>query len=127
MSRRQDGKSSNIIFKVIIFLVLGFVLVLGGRYFLDNNSKKTTTKKSEAQVSTVKEETKQLQVALDAMKQLFVDGDHTKYRKDITDKEFNHVNDEIKKLETSDVKTSLEKKLEEIKKFQTQQSSTSYD
>lgn len=127
MSRRQDGKSSNIIFKVIVFLVLGFVLVLGGRYFLDNNSKKTTTKKSEAQVSTVKEETKQLQVALDAMKQLFVDGDHTKYRKDITDKEFNHVNDEIKKLETSDVKTSLEKKLEEIKKFQTQQSSTSYD
>lgn len=120
MEKRQDKKSSNIIVKLVILVIILGGVVFGARYMLNDKQKSNNvTKTKETQVSTVNKETEQLQVALDAMKELFIDGDHTKYRTDVTKKEFSSVQDKIDKLEDSTVKENLQTKLDDIKKVQT--------
>ncbi|MGY3704638.1 hypothetical protein BW731_05990 [Vagococcus martis] len=126
MEKRQDKKSSNIIVKLVILVAIVVGVIFGGRYILNDKQKSsTTTKTKETQVSTVNKESEQLQVALDAMKELFVNGDPTRYRTDVTKKEFSSVQDKIDKLEGSTVKENLQTKLDEIKKSQTGGSSGS--
>ncbi|UUV98358.1 hypothetical protein [Vagococcus luciliae] len=121
---KQPKKPKKLVNKVVVIIIIVVVLVLGVWYFSRPQSNAKVSNKETQVSSTVSNNTKQLQVALDAMKTLFVNGDHTKYRTDITDKEFSHVSDKIKKLDNSDVKTDLENKLEEIKKSQNQEMSS---
>lgn len=111
--------------KKIIGLIIVLLLAVGGSYAyitLNGTSKKDvkqTTKTTESR-KKVDPEIKKLQVALDELSKLFVDGKSDEYRTDVTDKEFETAEKAIDKVENKDLKKELSDKLKEVKNAQNQ-------